>query len=93
MRNASVSRSYAVTRDEILAVIAEHTREVVPDLEQHNFNAADRLQDLGANSVDRAEIVMLVLNSLQLRIPLVDTFGPRNIGELADLLHGRRLCA
>lgn len=74
-----------MSRTELLDLIAGHTREIVPGLEAHSFDAADRLTDLGANSVDRAEIVMLVQESLGLSIPRVELFGPKNIGELADL--------
>jgi polyketide biosynthesis acyl carrier protein len=35
--------------------------------------------------VDRAEIAMLVQESLVLSISRVDLFGPKNIGQLADL--------
>lgn len=76
-------------KDEILNLIAAHAREVVPHLQEHRFSAQDRLQELGANSVDRAEIVTLVLESLSLRLPRVETIGPENIGELADLLYER----
>ena len=74
-----------MTRNQVIEVIAESTREIVPGLENHNFTASDRLIDLGANSVDRAEIAMLVQESLTLSIPRIEFFGPRNIGELADL--------
>jgi polyketide biosynthesis acyl carrier protein len=70
---------------ELLELIARHTREVLPGLEAHSFCGSDRLADLGANSVDRAEIAMLVQESLGLSVPRVQLFGPRNIGELADL--------
>lgn len=73
-------------RQELLELITRHAREVVPSLEAHQFSVDERLQDLGANSVDRAEILMLVLESLSLQIPRIELFGPRNIGELADLL-------
>lgn len=74
-----------MTRAQVLDLIAQHTREVVPGLDGHQFVASDRLVDLGANSVDRAEIAMLVQESLGLSVPRVELFGPRNIGELADL--------
>jgi polyketide biosynthesis acyl carrier protein len=74
-----------MTQIEILDLIAVHTREIVPGLDAHQFVAADRLVDLGANSVDRAEIAMLVQESLGLSISRVEMFGPKNIGELADL--------
>ena len=78
-----------MTRDDIYAIVVRHSREVLPELETYAFRADDSLLDLGANSLDRAEIVNLVLESLRLRIPRVELFGPRTIGELADLLHGK----
>jgi len=74
-----------MTKPELLDLIAYHTREIVPGLDAHQFAASDRLVDLGANSVDRAEIAMLVQESLGLTLSRVELFGPRNIGELADL--------
>jgi polyketide biosynthesis acyl carrier protein len=74
-----------MNKAKLLELIAQHTRDVLPDLGPHPFAASDRLADLGANSVDRAEIAMLVQQSLNLSIPRVELFGPKNIGELADL--------
>jgi len=74
-----------MTKVELLDLIGRHTREILPGLEAYQFTASDRLTDLGANSVDRAEITMLVQESLGLSVPRVDLFGPKNIGELADL--------
>lgn len=74
-----------MTKAELLDLIGRHTREILPGLDEHQFVVSDRLADLGANSVDRAEIAMLVQESLNLSVPRVELFGPRNIGELADL--------
>lgn len=74
-----------MNKTKLLDLIAQHAREVLSGLEAHQFVAADRLVDLGANSVDRAEIAMLVQESLNISIPRVELFGPKNIGELADL--------
>lgn len=74
-------------KKEIFEVIARHTREVVRDLEHHQFRFDDALRDLGANSIDRSEIVMMTLESLSLRVPLVKVAGAQNIGELAEILH------
>jgi polyketide biosynthesis acyl carrier protein len=76
-----------MSRQELFELITSHARDVLPSLRTHQFSFDDRLQDLGANSVDRAEIVMLVLESLTLQIPRIELFGARNIGELADLLN------
>jgi polyketide biosynthesis acyl carrier protein len=74
-----------MTRTDLLNLIAQHTREILPGLDAHQFVASDRLVDLGANSVDRAEIAMLVQESLGLSVSRVELFGPKNIGDLADL--------
>lgn len=75
-----------MTKDEIFAVVARHVCEVLPDLEGHAFRRTDRLVELGANSVDRAEIVMMVMETLALRIPRVELFGVKDLGELVDVL-------
>lgn len=71
----------------VLAVIIRHAREVVPRLQDHQFRREDSLRELGANSVDRSEIVMLTLESLCLRVPLIEVARAENIGELASILH------
>jgi len=74
-------------KEEIFELIVRHTREVIPELESHVFKPSERLKDLGANSVDRAEIVMMIMESLSLQIPRIELSGTKNIGELADVLH------
>lgn len=76
-----------MSKEKIFEFIKCHTREVVPGLENHAFHPDDRLTDLGANSVDRAEIIMMTMEALSLRIPRVELFGARNIGELVDVLY------
>jgi polyketide biosynthesis acyl carrier protein len=75
-----------MTRHDLVELITSHAKAVVPSLQTHQFAPHERLQDLGANSVDRAEILMLVLESLSLQIPRIELFGAKNIGELADIL-------
>jgi len=75
-----------MNKDELFQLVIRHVREVIPELEPHRFEYSDRLQELGANSMDRAEILMLVLDSLSLQVPRVELFGPKNLGELIDLL-------
>jgi polyketide biosynthesis acyl carrier protein len=78
-----------VRTEEIQGIIVDCCREVLPELRSHGFRALDRLADLGADSVDRAEIVTMVLERLSLTIPRTELFGAHNIGELAQLLAKR----
>lgn len=74
----------------ILAIITENIRAVVPDLSETPIAASDAMSQLGLDSVERQEVVMLTLEAIGLEIPLVQLRGPRTIGELAVLLHAKR---
>jgi polyketide biosynthesis acyl carrier protein len=76
-------------QEDVIEVIIRHAREVIPRLESHTFRHDDSLRELGANSVDRSEIVMMTLETLSLHIPLIDLARAENIAELAGILHSR----
>lgn len=73
----------------VFEILVNHTREVVPGLEEHGFTMEDSLRELGANSIDRSEIIMLTLETLSLSIPLIAVARAETMGELAGLLHAR----
>ena len=79
-----------MTTDDILQVIVSNTIEVIPRLGDHQFQPNDALKDLGANSIDRSEIVMMTLETLSLNVPLVELASAGNIGQLAQLLHEKQ---
>lgn len=86
---AKVMTSHAMTQEDIFNLICQHAREVLPHLEEHQFTQSDQLALLGASSIDRAEITIMVQESLNLNVARVELFGPRNIGELASLLFAK----
>ncbi len=79
-----------MTVQEVFDIIVGHTREVLPELENHDFQFSDSLRQLGANSIDRSEIIMLTLESLSLKIPMIEVAKAENMGELAEMLHAKR---
>jgi polyketide biosynthesis acyl carrier protein len=76
-----------MNRQKIFEMIVGHVRDVVPGLRDHHFADGDQLQALGVSSIDRAEIVTLVLEELSLDVPRAQALGEQSIGGLADLLH------
>lgn len=78
-----------MSNQDVFKLVVEHTREVLPELGGHAFTPSDSLRELGANSIDRAEIIMMTLESLSASIPLVELADAKNIGELADLIHDK----
>ncbi len=78
-----------MNRNNVFDVIKNCVLEILPDLATHKFEDSDSLEALGANSMNKADIVMLALEELALAIPRIEAFGPKSIGELTDLLHGK----
>lgn len=76
-----------MNKEDIVELVVRHSCQVIPGLAGHEFKQSDRLIDLGANSVDRAEIITITMEALSLQIPRVELFGTNNIGELADVLY------
>ena len=76
-------------KEEVFNVITRHLREVVPGLEGRLIQMLDSMKELGANSIDRSEVVMMTLDSLSLNIPLMETAKAENIGDLARILHAK----
>lgn len=72
---------------DIFDIVIRNICEVIPELSNHEFKYSDRLTDLGANSVDRAEIVTMSMEALSLNIPRVELHGVKNIGDLAKVLY------
>jgi len=77
-------------KEELFEIITGHAREVVPALENYQFQFNDALRDLGANSMDRSEIIMMTLESLNMEIPLIELAGVQNIGELTEVLYEKK---
>ena len=76
--------------DSILEIITTTIHSIVPDLSDKPITASDTMSQLGLDSVERQEVVILTLEAIGLEIPLVQLRGPRTIGDLAMLLHAKR---
>ena len=72
---------------DIVTLIAQNARDTVPHLEEQQISASDSLRDLGANSIDRSEIIMTTMQALAVKIPLIEFAKAENIGELAGIFH------
>ncbi len=78
-----------VSREDIFGLLVRHLRDVVPGLDERVVVGSDRMRDLGANSVDRAEVLMLVMESLALSVPRIELAKAEDIGALASLLYDK----
>lgn len=76
-----------MTKEEIFERIVENTKEVLPELEEHDFKMDDSLKALGCNSIDRSEILMMTLEDLDSTLAMLELAKAANIGELAAILN------
>jgi polyketide biosynthesis acyl carrier protein len=73
-------------RERAFSTIRRAIAEVLPDLEVDKVTTEDRLHDLGADSVQRAEVLILAMEELGIKIPMVAFAESKNIGGVVDVL-------
>ncbi|MCW2306568.1 acyl carrier protein [Rhodobium gokarnense] len=82
--------AHPLDSDQIVDIIIGEIRETVPELADRPIGRADSMADLGVDSIERSEIILATLEAVGLKIPMVQLHGPRNIGELADLIDAKK---
>lgn len=78
-----------MTRAQVLEIVMQQVREVLPQVATAELRPEVSLRELGANSLDRMEVVSLAMQALSLRFPVRELSKVSNIGELADALYER----
>jgi polyketide biosynthesis acyl carrier protein len=77
-------------KEELETVIRENLIEIMPELEEQPFSNEETFVDLGANSLDRGELITLTLERIGLDISRIDFVNAKTISELADLIAQKR---
>ena len=67
--------------------IKKNTLQVLMDLDPEQVTIDTSLTELGANSVDRVEVVMYSIEDLDIDVPRTELHGVKDIRSLVDLLH------
>lgn len=73
----------------IFAIIKRKLLEVLPDLEPAAIVPEESMRNLGANSIDRVDVVIETMEELRLNIPLSQLGHIKNLQELVDFFHER----
>jgi polyketide biosynthesis acyl carrier protein len=76
-----------IDKEKIFAVIKENTLSILPDARPEDIQIDGSLTDLGANSIDRVEIVLYSLQQLGLKIPAPELHGLKNLRAVVDLIY------
>lgn len=75
-----------MTKTEVFEIVRKNILEILPDLTPETVSTDKSLSELGANSVDRMEVVTLSMQDLGVKIPLLSFAGVGNIGGLVNVL-------
>jgi polyketide biosynthesis acyl carrier protein len=79
--------------DEIFQLVKKNIVTVLPYLAGKEIPIEKSLKDLGANSIDRAEVVTLSIEDLGIKIPMVEFGKVNNIKGMVDILHEKKKAA
>jgi len=74
-------------KEQVIELIKTNLAEIMPELEGTQININDPLVDIGANSIDRGELIALTLETLNLEVSRIEFAKAQTIDELADLVH------
>lgn len=73
--------------DMIFNILKKNIINVIPSLSQKEINMHDSLKNLGANSIDRAEILIQTMAELQIKVPLMVLAEAKNINDIVTKFH------
>lgn len=76
-----------MTKEQVFTLVQAKICEILPDVTAEQVTAEVRMRELGANSIDRSEVVTESLADLGIRAPLVKFGGAETVGGLVELLH------
>ncbi|NOK09812.1 phosphopantetheine-binding protein [Corallococcus exercitus] len=70
---------------DLFQVISENILKVLPDVDAQLITPERQLRDLGANSIDRMEIVMGTMEDLGINVPVTELSQAKDIGSLLGI--------
>ncbi|MEU9129814.1 phosphopantetheine-binding protein [Kitasatospora sp. NPDC048540] len=75
-----------MTTDEIFAVVRRNLLEVLPELTESQITLDHSMRDLGANSIDRMDVVIATQDDLGVRVPAETLTRANDLRSLVAVL-------
>ncbi|OYO76132.1 polyketide biosynthesis acyl carrier protein [Lachnotalea glycerini] len=75
-----------MNREEVFEKLSEIMIEYIPELNGVTFTMEDSLHELGANSVDRMDIIVDIMEELGVKVSITKFANAKNIKEIIDIL-------
>lgn len=78
-----------MSQEKVFEVVKNNILEILPDLDPSVITTSVSLKDLGANSLDRADVATMSMEDLNISMPMMELAKVANIGDLVDVLHNK----
>jgi len=75
-----------MTRSEIFELIKGNLLEILPELDPASVDEDKSMRDLGANSIDRADVIIRTMEQLKVKLQISELAEVKNLRGLADTL-------
>lgn len=75
-----------MSEDSIFTSLHNAIASILGDQAPAQISPSDSLRRMGANSVDRAEILMCAMEELKLRVPMISFADAENLGDIVRIL-------
>ena len=75
-----------MTRAEIFNAVKRNITEVLPELDPARIVEDSSMQELGANSIDRADVIIQTMEQLGVKFKISELAEVKNLRGLVDVL-------
>lgn len=72
-------------KEDIFTILQKEILECLPELSKEVITLDNSLVKLGANSLDRSEIIVQVMMRLGIKIPMVEFMEAKNISDIVEV--------
>lgn len=73
-------------KEHVFGVVKKVISEIIPGVKSELISSEKTLKELGANSIDRMEVITISMEELGMKIPLMSFAEVSNIEGLVDVL-------
>lgn len=70
----------------IFEILKRSIKEIMVDIDVDSLKMEDSIKALGANSIDRMEIIVMAMEEMGVKIPMLEFARAKNIGEIIGVL-------
>jgi polyketide biosynthesis acyl carrier protein len=71
----------------IFKIVIRKIIEILPEVAPEQITMQRSLHDIGANSIDRADIIMNTVAEINVDIPMLEFGRAKNIGDIVEIIH------